>query len=158
MSYLRALSITTDPLLFQKIPCHLVALFKDKAALKSLSSLGWCYCVYPSLSRDQFVCIIIHLIPLYLLLELKKKVILNQAKPFAAFTLFFATSVQCWHTYHKSYITCIDPHFLWIQSIISIIYYPWLYWKFVLDNNFYTCKWFLWRSCSHTVNSVPVKR
>ena len=28
------------------------------------------------------------------------------------------------------------PSFLWVQSKISIIYYPWLYRKFVLDNNF----------------------
>ena len=64
-------------------------------------------------------------------------VFLKQAKPFVEFTLLFVTSVQCWHTwYHKSHITCNDPHFLLVQSIISIIYHPWLYWKFVLDNNF----------------------
>ena len=29
-----------------------------------------------------------------------------------------------------------DAHFLWVQSIISIIYHPWLYWTFALDNDF----------------------
>ena len=109
----------------------MIALF-----LTSHFSLGLFYCVYPLLGRDQNVCIISQLIFLYLVLKLSNTVFLKQAKPFAEFTLFFATSVQCWHTYHKSYITCIDPHFLWVQSIISIIYHPWLYWKFVLDNNF----------------------
>ena len=92
--------------------------------------------MYPLLTRDRFVCIITHLMLVYLVLKLSNKVFLKQAKPFAEFTLLFVTSVQCWHTYHKSYITCIDPHFLWVQSIISIIYHPWLYWKFVLDINF----------------------
>ena len=109
---------------------------KGCAFLTSQFSLGLFYCVYPLFTRYQFVCIIIHLIFLYLVLKLSNKVFLKQAKLFAEFTLLFATSVQCWHTYHKSYITCIDPHYVWVQSIISIIYHPWLYWKFVLDNNF----------------------
>ena len=68
--------------------------------------------------------------------KLNIKVFLKQAKPFAEFTLLFVASVQLWYTYHKYYIICIDLHFLWVQSIISIIYNPWLYWKFVLDSNF----------------------
>ena len=71
-----------------------------------------------------------------MVLRLSSKVFFQQAKPFAEFTLVFAPSVQCWHTYHKSYIGSIDPHLFWVQSIISIIYHPWLYSKFVLDNNF----------------------
>ena len=113
------------------LPQWTIALF-----LTSHSSLGLFYCVYPLLARDQFVCIITHLILLSLVLKLNNKVFLKQAKPFAEFTLLLATSVQCWHTYHKSYITYINPYFLWVQSIISIIYHPWLYWKFVLGNNF----------------------
>ena len=104
--------------------------------LTSHSSLGLFYCMHPLLTRYQFVCIITHLIPLPLVWKLNNKVVLKQAKPFAEFTLLLATSVQCWHTYHKSNITCIDPHFLWVQTIISIIYHPWLYWKFVVGNNF----------------------
>ena len=30
---------------------------------------------------------------------------------------------------------CLDPHLLWVQIQIYIIYHPWLYWKLVLDNN-----------------------
>ena len=104
--------------------------------LTSQFSLGLFYRTYPLLATDQFVCIIIHLFFLYLVLKLSIKVFFKQAKSFAEFTLLFATSVQCWHTYHKSYITCIEPHYVWVQSIISIIYHPWLYWKSVLDNNF----------------------
>ena len=109
---------------FRKIPCHLVALLTDNAILTSHSSLGLFYCVYTLLTWDQFVCIFTHLILLYLVFELNNKVFLNQVKPFAEFTMLFATLVQCWHTYQKSYITCIDPQFLWVQSIISIIYHP----------------------------------
>ena len=111
MSYFSELSLTRDPLLFQKIPCPLVALVKDNAVLTSHSSLGLIYCVYPLLTRDQLVCIITHLFLLYLVLTLSNKVFIKMAKTFAEFTLLFATSVQCWHTYHKSYISCINPHY-----------------------------------------------
>ena len=89
-----------------------------------------------SLTLQIPICMYNHpLIFLYLVLKLSNKVYLKQAKPFAEFELLFATSVQYWHTHHKSYIKCIDPHLLWVQIIISIINHPWLYWKFVLDNN-----------------------
>ena len=123
MSYLRAIFTSRDPLLFQKIPRHLVALLKDNATFNVSFQFWIIFCVYPLVTRDQLVFIITHLILLYLVFELNKKVLLKQEKPFAAFTLLFATSVQC--TYHISNITCItctDPHFHWVQSIISIIY------------------------------------
>ena len=106
--------------------------------LTSHSRLGLFYCVYPLLTRDQLVCIITHVILLYFLLKLNNKVFLKQAKPVAEFTLLFAISVQCWHTYHKSYITCIDPHFLWVQSITSIIYYSLTILKICLGQQFLT--------------------
>ena len=68
-------------------------------------------------------------------IRIEQQSFLENATPFAEFTLLFATSVQCWHIYHKSYNTCIDPHFIWVQIIISIIYNPSLYWKLVLANN-----------------------
>ena len=80
MSYLSAYFLPRDPLLFQKIPCHLVALVKDSAILTSYSSLGLFYCVYPLLTRDQFICIITHLIILYLVLKLSNKVIFETGK------------------------------------------------------------------------------
>ena len=126
-SYLWAFSPTRDPLLFQKIPCHLVALLKDNAILTSHSSLGLFYCVYPLLTRDQFVCIITHFILLYLVFELNIKVFLKQAKPFAELILLIVTSVQCWHTYHKSYITFTDPLFLLGSKYNINNYHPWLY-------------------------------
>ena len=95
MSNFSAFSPTRDPLVFQKIPCHLFALEKDNAFLTSHSSLGLYYCVNPVLTRDQFVCIITHFILLYLVLKLSDKVFLKQAKSFAEFTLLFVTSVQC---------------------------------------------------------------
>ena len=91
--------------------------------------------MYLLLTRDQFLCLITHFILLYLVLKLNNTVFLKQAKSFVECTLLFATSFQCWHTYHKSYIKCIDTHFLWVQNIISIIYHLWLYWNFVLDNH-----------------------
>ena len=135
MSYLSAFSLTRVPLLFQKMPCHLVALVKDSAFLTSHSSFGLFYCVYPLLTRDKFVCVIYPLNSSLFGIKIEQQsFILKQVKPFAEFTLLFATSVQYWHTNHKSYITC--SAFPLGQSIISIIYHPWLYWKFVLDKHF----------------------
>ena len=57
-------------------------------------------------------------------IKIEQQSFFKQAKAFAEITLLFATSVQRWQRYHKSYITCIDPYFLWVQSIISIIYHP----------------------------------
>ena len=136
MSYLCAFSPTRDPLLFQKSLVIMLPYWKITLFLTSHPSLGLFYCVYHLLTRDQFVCIITHLVLLNFVLQLNNKVFLKQAKSFAEFTLLFATAVQCCHTCLKSYITYCGPHFLWVQSIISIIYHPWLYWKFVLDNNF----------------------
>ena len=81
---LKYISPNRDPLLFQKNPCHLVALVKDTAIFN--------VSLYPLLTRDEFVCVIItHLILLYLVSKLNNKVFLKQAKPFAEFTLLFAT-------------------------------------------------------------------
>ena len=132
MSYLSAFSPTRDPLPFQKIHCHLVPLLNYSAISNISFQIGTILlCVSFTYQRP-----IIYLILLYLVLKLNHKVFLKRAKPFAEFTLLFAMSDQCWHTYHKSYITCIDPDFHWVQSITSLIYHQWLYWKFVLDNNF----------------------
>ena len=136
LSYLSAFSSNRDPLLFRKSLVILLPYWKITLFLTSHSDLGLFYYVYPLLTRDQFVCMITHLILVYLLLKFNNKIFLKQAKPFVEFTLLYTTPVQYWHTYHKSYITCIDPHFLWVQSIIAIIYHPWLYWKYVLDKNF----------------------
>ena len=74
MSSLSAFSPTRDPLIFQKIPCHLVALLKDNAIFKtSHSRLGLFYSVNPLLTRDKYVCIINHVIIIYLVSELKQQ-------------------------------------------------------------------------------------
>ena len=114
----------------------LLPYWKITLFLTSHSSLGLFYCVFTLLARDKFVCIITHLILLYLVLKLNNKVFLETSKTLCRIhtTLWNINSI--WHTYHKSSTTCIDPHYLWVQSIIWIIYHPWLYWKFVLDNNF----------------------
>ena len=54
MSYLRVFSIPLDPLLFQKIPCHFVALLKDNAIFNVSFQFGTFYSVYPLLTRDPF--------------------------------------------------------------------------------------------------------
>ena len=121
---------------FKKIPCHLVALVKDCAIFNVSVQFGTIL-LRVSFTYQRPICMYNYPLNFSLFsIKLSNKVFLKQAKSFAEFTLLFATSVQCWHTYHKSYITCIDPHYVWVQSIISIIYHPWLYWKFVLDNNF----------------------
>ena len=56
---------------------------------------------------------------------------------------------QIWHHMHW-------PSFP-LGSKYNINNLPRLYWKFVLDTISYVL-WFLWRSCSHTVYNVPVKR
>ena len=136
MSYLSAFPLLETLFFFRKSIVILLPSRKKTLFLTYHYSLGLYYCMYPLLTRDQFVCIITHLILLYLVLKLSNKVFLKQAKPFAEFTLLFETSVHCWHTYRKSYITCIDTRFLWVQSIISIIYHPCPYWKSVSDINF----------------------
>ena len=62
-----------NSLLLQKIPCHLVALLKITLFLTSHSNFGLFYGVYHLLTRDQFICIITHLILHYLVFELSKK-------------------------------------------------------------------------------------
>ena len=80
--YLSAFFLTRGPLLFQKIPCHLVALVKD-SAIFNYSSLGLFYCVYPLLTGYQLVCLFSHLIFLYLVLKLSNKAFffLNRQTP-----------------------------------------------------------------------------
>ena len=112
------------------LPCWRITLF-----LTTRIILGLFYCMHPLLTRGQIVCIISHLLPLYLGFELNNYVFLNKTKPFAEIASFFEEFVQWVDTYHQSYIICIANHFLWVQSNISIIYHHWLCWKFVLDFN-----------------------
>ena len=127
--YLTAFSPARDPLLFQKIPCHHVALLKDNAICNVSFQFGNIL-LSVSFTYQRPICMYD-----YPLNSSLFGIWIEQ-------TLFFATSVECWYTYHKSYITCIDPQFLWVQSIISKNYHPWLYWELVLDNNFLRFSYF----------------
>ena len=142
MSYLSAFSLTRDPLLFQKNPCHLVA----KGAIFNVSFQFRTILLCVSFTKQRPICMYNNPLnsSLFGIKIEQQSFFFKQTKPFAEFTLLFATPVQRWHTYHKSYITCLDPHFLWVQSIISIIYKPWIHWKFVLDKNFlWVCDFFV---------------
>ena len=91
MSHLRVFSNTRDPQLFQKIPCHLVALLKDNAIFNVLFQFETILlCV--SFTYQRLVCMYSTIL-LYIVFELNKKVFLKQAKPFAAFALLFAPLV-----------------------------------------------------------------
>ena len=139
---------------FRKYLVILLPYWKITLFLTSHSSLGLFYYAYPLLTRDKFVCIITHLVLLYFLFE---KVCLKQTKPFAAFTLLFATSVQCWHTpqilHHMHWPSFPFDSKYNINNLDTLAKL-----KICFGQQLLTCKWFLRRSCSHTDNNVPAKR
>ena len=70
----------------------------------------------------KIACISSHLLLFNSVFGFNNKVFFNQAKPFTELTLFYATFIHWWDTYHKSYIHEIRCHLLWVQSKISIMY------------------------------------
>ena len=74
----------------KKNPCHHVALLKDNAVLNVSFQFGT---ILLCVSFTYQIPISAHLILLNLVLKLSNKVFLKKAKPFAEFTLLFATSV-----------------------------------------------------------------
>ena len=88
--------------------------------------------MYPLLNGDQFVCIITHLILLYLLLKLSNKVFLNRQIPLQNSHCFLQ------HQFNVgTHTTNLTSHALTVISFgFKVWYHPWLYWKFVLGKNF----------------------
>ena len=94
MYYLRAFSLTKDPLLFHKIPCHLVALVKDSAIFNVLFQFGTIL-LRVSFTYKRPICMYNHPLNSSLFgIKIEQQSFFKQNKNFAEFTLLFATSVS----------------------------------------------------------------
>ena len=158
MSYFRAFSPTRDTLLFQKIPCHLVALVKDSTICNVSFHFGTVL-LRVSFTYQRLFCM--HNYPINS--SLFSIIIEQQSFLETSKTLCRIHIALCNISSMLAHIPQILRYMHWPSFPLGSKYNidnlpPLTILKICLGQQFLTCYWFLWTSCSHTVNNDPVKR
>ena len=140
---------------FKKSLVPHVASLRITPFLKTHTRFGLFYCTHHLLTRGQIVCIIAHLMSLYLVCELSHKVIFNQTKPVAKLALLFeawiCTANRLSHTLTINTFGSklnINQLLSYTDNVENII---------CLREQFVTFKSFLWRSWSK-IFYYPVRK
>ena len=147
---------TRDTLLFQKIPCHLVALVKDSAICNVSFQFG-IILLRVSFTDKRSICM--HNYPLHSPLfgiNIEQQSFLKTSK-----TVCRIHIALCNVSSMLAYIPHILHHMHWPSFPLGSKYNinnlpPLTILKISLGQQFLTCYWFLWTPCSNTVNNVPV--
>ena len=158
MSYLKAFSTTSDPLPFQKIPCHFIALLKDNAIFNVSFQFGTILLCVSFTSLRQ-ICI-----NNYPPNSSLFGIWIGQ-KSFTETRKFLCNIniVLCKVSSMLAHIPYIVHHMHWPSFRLGSTYHisnlpSMTILQICLGEKFLTCWWFLWRFSSYTVNNVPVKR